>query len=259
MNRLRLYLRLTRLGCVLLLGVMLGGLVSMLELLSRSDLLAFRQRMSRWFMQRLSQALPLQIRVTGVAPEQPMLWVSNHVSWLDIPLLGMLAPLSFLSKAEVRDWPLLGWLANQAGTLFIHRGANQCAEVNQQLREHLQQDHPLVLFPEGSTSDGSSLRTFHPRLLASAIDSGVALQPVAIRYMRNGELCQLSPFIDDDELLSHLLRLLSSEVVTVEIHLLTPISSQSASRNQLARQAKEMIAQALYGPVSVGEPDPQPT
>ena len=218
MNRLRLALRLTRLAGVLLLGVLLGALVSALEWLSRRDLLALRQRLSRWFMQCLSRALPLRVSVTGQAPQQPMLWVSNHVSWLDIPLLGMLAPLSFLSKAEVRDWPLLGWLANQAGTLFIQRGAHQCAEVNQQLSAHLQQERHLLLFPEGSTSDGSALRTFHPRLLASAIDSGVALQPVAIRYVRNGKRCQLSPFIDDDELLSHLLRLLSSETVSVEIH-----------------------------------------
>ena len=261
MNRLRLALRLTHLACVLLLGVLLGGLVSALEWLSRRELLALRQRLSRWFMQRLSRALPLQVSVTGEAPQQPMLWVSNHVSWLDIPLLGMLAPLSFLSKAEVRDWPLLGWLADQAGTLFIQRGAHQCTEVNQQLREYLQQDRHLLLFPEGSTSDGSALRTFHPRLLASAIDSGVSLQPVAIRYRRNGERCQLSPFIDDDDLLSHLLRLLSSEAVCVEIQLLSPISSESASRNQLARQAKEMIAQALYGSGSdsASAPDPQPT
>ena len=254
MNRLRLALRLTRLAGVLLLGVLLGALVSALEWLSRRDLLALRQRLSRGFMQCLSRALPLRVSVTGQAPQQPMLWVSNHVSWLDIPLLGMLAPLSFLSKAEVRDWPLLGWLANQAGTLFIQRGAHQCAEVNQQLSAHLQQERHLLLFPEGSTSDGSALRTFHPRLLASAIDSGVALQPVAIRYVRNGKRCQLSPFIDDDELLSHLLRLLSSEAVCVEIQLLSPISSESASRNQLARQARESIAQALYGVAPNGQP-----
>ena len=258
MHRLRLYLRLTHLAGVLLIGILLGSMVSVLELLSRSDLLGVRQRLSRWFMQRLSQALPLQVRITGVPPLQPMLWVSNHVSWLDIPLIGMLAPLSFLSKSEVRHWPLLGWLASKAGTLFIRRGANECARVNQQLSAHLQQNRHLLLFPEGSTSDGSSLRTFHPRLLASAIDSGVALQPVAIRYVRNGKLCQLSPFIDDDDLLNHLLRLLCSEAVEVEIHLLPPISSQDTSRNELARQAKEMIAQALYGPVSVGEPDAQP-
>lgn len=247
MNRLRLYLRLTHLACVLLAGIVLGGMVSLLELWPGSNLLALRQRLSCWFMARLTQALPLQVRITGVPPKQPMLWVSNHVSWLDIPLLGMLAPVSFLSKAEVRHWPLLGWLASKAGTLFIRRGAHECASVNRQLSEHLQQDRHLLLFPEGSTSDGSYLRTFHPRLLASAIESGVPLQPVAIRYVRNGKLCQLSPFIDDDDLLKHLLRLLSCSVVEVEIHLLPPISSQAGSRNELARQAKAMIANALYG------------
>jgi 1-acyl-sn-glycerol-3-phosphate acyltransferase len=244
---IRLGLRLLHLTCVLLLGILLGAWVGCLETLLHRALPDLRQRLSRWFLACLSRALPLQVRITGIPPQQPMLWVSNHVSWLDIPLLGMLAPLSFLSKAEVRQWPLLGWLAGKAGTLFIQRGGNRSAEVNRELCAHLQQQRHLLLFPEGSTSDGSYLRAFHPRLLASAIDSGVALQPVAIRYVRNGRLCQLSPFIDDDDLLRHLLRLLSHEAVEVEIRLLEPIPSQAASRDQLARQARERIGLALYG------------
>ena len=246
MKILRLSFRLLRLTLVLLLGILAGCLAGPLErLLPDRQRQALRQRLARWLLARLCAALPLQVRITGLPPRQPMLWVSNHVSWLDIPLIGMLAPLSFLSKAEVRQWPLIGWLANQAGTLFIRRGANECAQVNRRLSEHLQQRH-LLLFPEGSTADGSYLRPFHPRLLASAIDSGVALQPVAIRYVRHGKLCQLSPFLDDDDLLTHLLRLLSHEAVEVEINLLPPIASQVLSRDQLARQARDMIAQALY-------------
>jgi 1-acyl-sn-glycerol-3-phosphate acyltransferase len=97
-----------------------------------------------------------------------MLWVSNHVSWTDIPLLGALQPLSFLSKAEVRDWPVAGWLAHKGGTQFIRRGAGDSSQVGQQLTRHLQQGHHLLIFPEGTTTDGLALRTFHGRLLSSA-------------------------------------------------------------------------------------------
>jgi 1-acyl-sn-glycerol-3-phosphate acyltransferase len=100
-----------------------------------------------------------------------MLWVSNHVSWTDIPLLGMLTPLSFLSKAEVRHWPVAGWLAEKAGTLFI-RGGGDGQRLREQISGQLEQRQPLLIFPEGTTTDGRSLRTFHGRLLAGAIDHG---------------------------------------------------------------------------------------
>lgn len=245
MAKLRLYLRLLRLLAVIGLVTLLAGVVSLLERLLRHDLMGLRQRMSRWFFARMSDALPFRLSVHGELPQEPMLWVSNHISWTDIPLLGMLAPLSFLSKAEVRSWPLAGWLAHQAGTLFIRRGAGDSSLLNQQLGHHLGQGRPLLIFPEGTTSDGQVLRTFHGRLLSSAIESGVALQPVAIRYLRDGQPCMITPFIGDDDMLSHLLRLLASDPIDVQIRLLQPIASTTLNRNQLARQAHAAVASAL--------------
>ena len=82
-------------------------------------------------------------------------------------------------------------------------------------------------------------------MLASAIDSGVAVQPVAIRYLRDGQPCPVAPFVGDDDMLSHLLRLLSSSACEVEIRLLEPIASESRSRNELARHSQAAIACAL--------------
>lgn len=245
MTRLRLSLRLFHLALVIAFGTLLAGAVSLCERLVRNDMMPLRQRLTRWFLARLGGALPFRVRVTGEMPEQPMLWVANHVSWTDIPLLGALQPISFLSKAEVRTWPLAGWLAHKAGTLFIRRGSGDSNLVGQQLTRHLQQGRHLLIFPEGTTTDGQALRTFHGRLLASAIDSGVAVQPVAIRYLRDGQLCPVSPFIGDDDMLSHLLRLLASPACEVEIRLLQPIPSTSCSRNELARRSQAMIACAL--------------
>ena len=246
MKKLRLYFRLLRLFGVVLLGTLLASWIELNERLRHRDLLPQRQRLTRWFLARLANALPFRVRVEGELPQQPMLWVANHVSWSDIPLLGALTPLSFLSKAEVRDWPVAGWLANKAGTLFIRRGSGDSSQVNQQLAAHLQQERHLLIFPEGTTTDGTALRTFHGRLLSSAIDSGVPLQPVAIRYLRDGQPCPIAPWVGDDGMLDHLLRMLSSDIAEVEIRLLSPLSSQDSSRNQLARQAQEAIARALY-------------
>jgi 1-acyl-sn-glycerol-3-phosphate acyltransferase len=257
MKKLRLYLRLLRLLAVISLGTLLAAAITPLERLFRHDLMPTRQRLTCWFLARLTAALPFRLQVHGELPSQPMLWVSNHVSWTDIPLLGMLTPLSFLSKAEVRTWPVAGWLAHKAGTLFIRRGSGDSGLLNQQLGRHLQQGRNLLIFPEGTTTDGLDLRTFHGRLLSSAIDSGVSVQPVAIRYLRNGQPCSVAPFIGDDDMLSHLLRLLGSDLSEVQIQLLTPIASADLSRNALARAAQHSIRQALFGAAAMPQPHSQ--
>ncbi len=249
MARLRLCWRLLRIGAVILLGLLLAAALGLGERCAIRASLQRRQRLSRWFMVRLAGVLPYRVRVIGEPPAQPMLWVANHVSWCDIPLLGMLRPLSFLAKSEVSAWPVLGWLARQAGTLFIRRGAGDAAQINQQLAGHLSQGRHLLIFPEGTSTDGSSVRTFHPRLFACAIAADCAVQPVAIRYLRNGKRDSITPFIGDDELSAHLRRLLADDVAQVEIHLLAPISVTSLSRKAVAEQAQQAIEQVLFAPV----------
>ena len=247
MKRARLYLRLLRLAAVLLLGAALAGGVALTERLYRGDLMGLRQRLSAWFMRRLSAALPFEVEVLGELPQGTHLWVGNHVSWTDIPLLGQLLPISFLSKAEVRTWPLAGWLAHKAGTLFLRRGSGDSALLARQLQRHLQDGRQVLIFPEGTTTDGQQVRTFHGRLLTGAIAAGVPLQPVAIRYLRDGAADPVAPFIGDDDLLSHLLRLLRSKRASVQIQLLAPIASAGQERNALARQAQRAVQAALFG------------
>ena len=247
MTRARLYWRLLRVSAVILLGLLLAAALALGERLALRASVPGRQRLTRWFMARLATALPFRVQVIGELPAKPMLWVANHVSWCDIPLLGMLRPLSFLAKAEVARWPVLGWLARQAGTLFIRRGAGDAAQINQQLANHLHQGRHLLIFPEGTSTDGSSVRTFHPRLFACAMQTGCAVQPVAIRYLRNGKPDTVAPFIGDDELPAHLRRLLASDVAEVEIHLLLPIAANTLSRRAIAERAQLAIERALAG------------
>lgn len=260
MSRLRLYGRLARLLATVGLGLLVATTMTLVERLHLRNESLIRQRLTRWFLARLSGALPFRIEVLGSLPQRPMLWISNHISWTDIPLLGMLAPLSFLSKAEVRTWPIAGWLAKKAGTLFIRRGSGDSALLGQQLRDHLGHQRSLLIFPEGTTTDGRQLRTFHGRLLSSAIETGTPLQPVAIRYVRENQVdVEIAPFIGDDDLVSHLLRLLSSDVASVRIHLLEPIETAGASRNVLARQAHRAIGVALFGEVECEVADVEET
>ena len=257
MRRVRRYARVARVLGVVSLGLGMAGMFGLLERLGLNSTMDRRQRWSQFFMTRLSNALPFRVRVVGELPATPMLWVSNHVSWTDIALLGQLTPLSFLSKSEVRGWPVAGWLAAKAGSLFIRRGAGDSQLIREQMTRHLQQPLPLLMFPEGTTTDGSSVRTFHGRLLSAAIDSRVSLQPVAIRYLRNGEVDAIAPFVGDDDLLSHLLRLFSHEQGDVEIHLLEPLASHAQERAVLAFRAQEAIRRVVTAPVTPIDPLPE--
>ncbi|SUD67562.1 phospholipid/glycerol acyltransferase [Pseudomonas putida] len=250
MPKLRVFARLARLVLVLLFGMLMASVIAIGERMGMKASIERRQRWTCLFMKRLVAALPFDVRVIGELPKRPMLWVSNHVSWTDIPLLGMLLPLSFLSKAEVRHWPVAGWLAEKAGTLFIRRGGGDSQRLREQISAQLGDARPLLIFPEGTTTDGRQLRTFHGRLLAGAIDQGVAVQPVAIEYLRNGEADLVAPFIGDDDLVSHLMRLFAEPRGEVCIHLLQPISSVDKERAALAFQAQQAIHIALFG---VGE------
>lgn len=245
MARLRRYWRLLRVAGVVLSGLIVAGALGIAERCAIPVSALRKQRLTQWFLTRLAAALPFRLRVTGELPTQPMLWVANHVSWCDIPLLGMLAPLSFLAKAEVRAWPALGWLAQAAGTLFIRRGGGDAALVNRQLATQLVQGRHLLIFPEGTSTDGTDVRTFHPRLFACALEAGCAVQPVAIRYWRNGKPDTVAPFVGDDELPDHLRRLLTSDICDVEIQLLPPIDVMALDRKAVAMNAQQAIANAL--------------
>ncbi|GAA6130656.1 lysophospholipid acyltransferase family protein [Halopseudomonas sabulinigri] len=225
-------------------GLLLATWVALLQPFKPAFLDGQRQRLTRWWMRNLIRLLPLRLHVHGAPVSDTALWVSNHVSWLDIVVLGAQAPVHFLSKAEVRQWPVIGWLAAAAGTCFIQRGksVSQCL---QQLTEVLQQGRSLVIFAEGTTTAGDRVRTFHGRLLGSAIDAAVPVQPVAVAYRLNGAVDQVAPFINDDEFSQHLLRLLGAHTIDVHLHFLPPLDSHDGNRNQLAREAQSAVSQAL--------------
>lgn len=247
MSRLRFCARLARLCGAIALGVLMASGLKLQALAGISPSPARRHRLCRWFLARLSAALPYDIRLTGALPAQPMLWLANHLSWADIAILGMLQPMAFLAKSEVRQWPLLGWLAAEAGTQFIRRGGSDSGALKRLLSAELQQGRNLLIFPEGTTTDGATLRTFHSRLLACAIETATPIQPVAIRYLRGGQADPIAPFIGDDDLLAHLFRLLAADVAVVEVQLLEPIASHGMERNRLGRACHAAIAEALYG------------
>lgn len=251
---MRLAVGLARLSPALLLGI---GLALALALLEGLRIPRARQLRARWAQRVLAgmaRALPYRYRVIGAPPTKPMLWVSNHVSWADVVVLGQLAPLIFVSKADVRRWPLMGWLATRGGTLFIRRGGGESGQLRATMARHLRRGGSLAVFPEGTTTDGRGTATFHGRLLGAAIEAQTGIQPVAVRYLRDDALDPSAAFIGDDDLWGHLKRLLGRPAAVVEIHLLAPLDSLGHDRSSLARAARQAIDQVLCpSPAAVSE------
>jgi 1-acyl-sn-glycerol-3-phosphate acyltransferase len=166
--------------------------------------------------------------------------VSNHVSWLDIPVLGATLPVCFLSKAEVRRWPLLGMLATMAHTVYIERGAHGARVVSEKIVAQLRGGRNVVLFPEGTTSDGKSVRRFVPRLFAAAIETESRLQPVAIHYPPVRGVESVAPFFGGDRMGSHMLKVLAEPSIDVQVTFCPPIHEMQ-SRRRLSELSREAI------------------
>jgi 1-acyl-sn-glycerol-3-phosphate acyltransferase len=175
----------------------------------------------------------------------PALLASNHVSWLDIVVLGGLTHTDFLSKHEVRRWPVIGWLAARSGTLFIRRGNGEAAVVSAQIGERLRDEGLLTLFPEGTTTDGRSVRPFFSRLFSAALDTGTDVVPVALRYHINGEHDPVAPYTDERSLGENLRGLLARERTQVHVIFGEPITLRDHTRKQVAELARTAILDAL--------------
>ncbi len=206
------------------------------------------RHVTSWWHNRVADILGLRVTVSGYRPRAPALLISNHVSWLDIIVLGGLTHTDFLSKHEVREWPLIGWLAARAGTLFIRRGQGQAATVSEQIAARLRQGGLLTLFPEGTTTDGRTVRPFFSRLFAAAVETGTGVVPVALRYHIDGDFDPVAPFTDDQPLIDNLRGLLQRERSEVHVVFGQPLAVEGPSRKALAEAARAAIIAALESP-----------
>ncbi len=237
----RLYYRVGRLGLHIVEGFALGLLCGALFVQYR----AYQQPIISWWHKRLCNILGLRITVHGEPLQHGALWISNHVSWLDIPVLGSRYPVYFLSKAEVADWPLVGTLAKAAGTLFIKRGSGDSARVADQLGEHLGRGRSVLFFPEGTTTNGHSVKRFFSKLFVAAAESEVKIQPVLLCYRDDDGLHPYAPFIDDDEFFAHAMDLMRGEPLCVEIKVLPAESVAGRDSKQLALHFEHMMRDEL--------------
>jgi lyso-ornithine lipid O-acyltransferase len=226
----------------------------------------FGWRLAGWlpvlFHRLFLRMFGLRIEVRGrLARGAPVLVLSNHVSWLDISVLGSLTPLSFVSKSEVAGWPVVGLFARMQRTVFIERGRrSQTADVNQRVAQRLARGDAIVLFPEGTTSDGNRVLPFRSALVGAAREAlaepsvgSIRLQPLAITYVRrNGlpisrrERPEIAWYGDMD-LAPHLAAFLRGGPFDARVTWGEPIPFDAASdRKRAAAEAERAVRRAFH-------------
>lgn len=199
----------------------------------------------------VTRCLGLKIKTYGTALSKKTLFVSNHLSWLDVLVLGSLIPTHFLSKNEVKSIPILGWFATRSGTLYIKRGNKQSAsEARNHITTALNQQHNSLIFAEGTTTDGT-IKKFHSRLMQSAIDAQAMVQPIAIFYPVTDEISHkiennsATFYVGDMTLLASVNLALQEKNIDVIVHYLEPLNSAGKTRDEISQYAYNEVKKAL--------------
>lgn len=219
----------------------------------------FPHHYHRW----VAKLFGIQIRVVGPLPKEAVLIVANHTGWLDIVIFSAVMPISFVAKSEVATWPFFGTLARLQRTVFIERSRrSQTGESRDSIAARLLAGDSLVLFPEGTSSDGNRVLAFKSALLGAAeimLANGkyVTVQPVSTAYFGNHGLPmgrEGRPFFawyGDMELVPHLWEALKAGPLDVVVQFHEPLTLADMDRKELARQAETRVragqANALAG------------
>ncbi len=172
--------------------------------------------------------------------------VGNHISWIDIYVINAWRPTPFVSKAEVRKWPIVGWLAHRLDTIFIHREKRRDAQrAMHDMAKRLQGGGLVCVFPEGTTSDGLALLPFHANLLQAAVSAQCPVQPICLLYEdREGRQSTVPAYIGELTLGQSLDAVLHGGPFTAHLYVGEPIAA-AGDRRALSAAAREAVGAAL--------------
>ena len=221
-------------------GVVQGGLV--FRWLSKPQ----RERQVRRWALTMLKRFRVDLRIVG-APAQagPMLLIANHISWVDILALLSVCPCRFVAKADVEHWPLLGTIVTGGGTLYVKRESRRDAmRVALRMTQALKDGDILAVFPEGTTSDGSSVLPFHSGLIQAAISADAPVQPVVLQIVegRSGRPSRAASYMGDESLAGSLWRTLCARELCAVVTFGAPQRAAGRDRRAWARDLRDEIA-----------------
>ena len=187
----------------------------------------------------------IDLQVNGQAPAKgPLLLVANHISWLDILVLHAAGFCRFVSKADVKRWPVIGTMATGAGTLYIARDSRRDAlRVVHHMRDALARGEVVTVFPEGTTSDGRTLLPFHANLIQAAISAQAPVMPVALEFVdsRSGYRSTAPMYIGEQTLLESVWRTLTTPGLRAVVSYGQPQWPDGRERREWAEALREAV------------------
>lgn len=208
---------------------------------------AARMRRVAWWSVRMLRLMGIDLKPTGRMRPGPVLLLANHISWLDILAINAVHPARFVSKADVRHWPLLGFMVACGGTLFIERERKRDAlRVVHQVAAALQAGATVAVFPEGTTGDGPMLLPFHANLLQAAIATGTPVQPVALRFRdASSAFSAAAAYVGEMSLMQSVWKVACAEALEAHVTLLPGLADRHADRRALAEAVRGQIQGVL--------------
>ena len=204
-------------------------------------------RMVRAWSAGLMRVFGFRLRRIGTPLPGGTMFVANHVSWIDIVALHSQQMMGLVAKQEIRGWPLVGWLASRAETIFHARGSTESmGGVLQEMLSRLRDGRSVGVFPEGGTRGGGEIGPFHARIFLAAVEAGAQIQPVALRYGEGGNAQRVVAFARGERFVGNFVRLLGEPSRLAEIHFLEPIRpDQVEGRRRIAETARTRILEAM--------------
>lgn len=228
-----------------------------------------RRRIPALYHRIVLRLIGVRVKVIGApAPERPLLILANHVSWLDICVVGSLTPLFFIAKSEVAGWPVIGLLAKFQRTIFVDRARRSATHaVNQEIAARLQEGDPVVLFAEGTSSDGNRILPFRSALVgavreAFATSGAVIVQPMAVTYVGVQGVPMgrphrpLAAWYGDMDLAPHLMGVLRQGAMDVEVRFGAPMALDGEHDRKGVTRAAEAEVRLLHAHALVGRGGP---
>ena len=205
------------------------------------------------------EALSIRLILHGERPSEKVssvLFVANHVSWMDILVINACRRAHFVAKSEVRQWPLVGWMAARTGTLFLKRTSlHELARVTEGVTASLRRGQCVALFPEGTTTDGTSIQAFHSGLFESAIHAEALVWPVSIQYRRQDGLHDASiAFVGEQTLVASIRTVLTRPMIQARLSFAPPIESSAGNRRELTAWSRQAIERGLAGRSPLASP-----
>lgn len=196
----------------------------------------------QWSAQIIA-VLGIELRVIGT-PIQKGLLVANHISWLDNVAIHAAHFCRFVAKSDIKSWPVIGYLTDQSGMLFVERTSRRDSHrVVQTVAEQLRKGDCVAVFPEGTTGEGRALLPFHANMIQSAIDADSQIQPIAIRFTdtASGEQSFAPCFVGEDTLFQSVWRTLNAKSITVILQFGESQSAESRDRRTWANDLRIRI------------------